>query len=61
MTLTTQQYAAMTPGERKAASEKHRSLQITQEVLDALKAAAQAKGSPLSDDERAAVYAQFEQ
>jgi len=41
-------------------NEKYRALQITQEVIDALRAAAQAKGSPLSDDERKAVYAQFE-
>ena len=32
-----------------------------EEVLVALRAAAQAKGSMLSDEERKAVYAQFEQ
>lgn len=60
MTLTTQHYEAMTPSARKAASEKYRDLPVTQEVLDALRAASQAKGSPLSDDERKAVYSQFE-
>jgi hypothetical protein len=60
MSMTTQDFQAMTPSERKAASEKHRDLLITQEVLDALSAASQAKGSQLSEEERAAVYASFE-
>jgi hypothetical protein len=62
MTLTTKQYEALTPSERKALSEKHRTLTATgrEDVLAALRAAAQAKGSPLSDAERAAVYDQFE-
>jgi hypothetical protein len=41
-------------------NEKYRSLPMTQEVLAALKAAAQAKGAPLSDDERANIYSTFE-
>lgn len=63
MPLTTQQYEALTPSERKALSEKHRTLTATgrEDVLSALRAAAQTKGSPLSDDERAAVYATFEE
>ena len=44
----------------KPEHEKYRALQMTQEVIDALRAAAQAKGAPLSDDERKAVYATFE-
>jgi hypothetical protein len=50
----------LTPAQKEKARTQYRSLSITQEVLDALKSAAQVKGSPLSDDERASVYARFE-
>lgn len=51
----------LTAAQQEKARTQYRSLPITQEVLDALKDAAQAKGSPLSDDERDSVYAKFEQ
>jgi hypothetical protein len=51
---------ARTPSQRKAASEKYRDLPMTIEVQQACIAAAQAKGSPLSDAERLEIYTQFD-
>jgi len=45
---------------RKADSEKYRDLPMTLEVQQAIQSAAQAKGSPLSDAERLAIYSQFD-
>jgi hypothetical protein len=61
MPLTTEHYEAMTPTQKEVARTQYRSLPITEELLTAVRAAAQAKGSPLSLDELNAVYAKFEQ
>jgi hypothetical protein len=51
---------ARSGSQRKDACEEYRDLVATQEVLSALAAASQKKGSPLSDAERLAIYQQFD-
>jgi hypothetical protein len=51
---------ARSGSQRREASEKYRDFVANTEVLQALAAASQKKGSPLSDAERLAIYQQFD-